>query len=113
MPTLWALIGLITGALITAAVMWFYLKPRTEQAYADLQQEIEQKRAASENEASVTIRNAQQEAKQLRLEAEKLTERRYKDLARAEERVDMRTEKLDEQTKKLEYRECFMAAGNR
>ena len=42
------------------------------------------------------------------MEAEKVTERRYQDLARAEERIDSRNEKLDQQAKKLEYREQIL-----
>ncbi|MCP4425261.1 MAG: ribonuclease Y [Chloroflexi bacterium] len=109
MPALWAVIGLVAGALIAAAAMWFYLKPRTEQAYADLKQEVEEKRKTTEKEAAATIRSAQQEAKQLRREAEKVAERRYQDLARAEERVDIRNNKLDQQMKKLENREQMLS----
>ncbi len=105
MAGLWAVIGLVAGALIASAAMWFYLKPRNEQIYEDLQKEVELKRTTAEKDASATIKSAQQEAKQLRLEAEKVTGQRYKDLARAEERVDIRTEKLDTQTKNLEQRE--------
>ncbi len=105
MVILWAVIGLIAGAIIAAAAMWLYLKPRTEEAYATLQQEIETKKKETEKESATIIRTAQQEAKQMRHEAEKVAERRYQDLARAEERVDARNSKLDQQTKKLEQRE--------
>jgi ribonucrease Y len=107
-PFIWILIGLLAGASIAAIAMWFYLKPKTEQVYIDLQKEVEEKRAAVEKEAATTLKNSQQEAKQLRLEAEKVAERRYQDLARAEERVDSRNEKADEQFKKLESREQIL-----
>ncbi|MCB9003040.1 MAG: ribonuclease Y, partial [Ardenticatenaceae bacterium] len=48
------------------------------------------------------------EAQELRLEAEKVTERRYQDLARAEERIDRRGEKQDKQAKRLEAREQML-----
>lgn len=106
MPILvWVLIGLAAGAGITAVAMWFYLKPKTEETYANLQKEIEEKKAAAEQEAAAILKISQQEASKIRLEAEKVTERRYQDLARAEERIDSRTEKLDHQAKKLEHRE--------
>ena len=105
MAGIWALIGLAVGAIIASAAMWFFMKPRTEQAYENFQNELEEKKKVAEQEAAATIRGAQQEAKQLRLEAEKVAERRYQDLARAEERVDGRNEKLDRQAKKLEHRE--------
>ena len=108
MAIFWAVIGLVAGALIAAAIMWFYLKPRTEEAYAELQRETDERRAAAEKEASATIKNAQQEAKQVRLEAEKVAERRYQDLARAEERVDVRNSNLDKQIQKLEQREQIL-----
>ena len=107
MPGLWAwaVIGLVAGAVFAAGAMWFYLKPRTEQAYETLQKEIDEKRSAAEKEATATIKRAKDEARQLRQEAEKVAERRYQDLARAEERVDARNEKLDQQAKKFEQRE--------
>ena len=104
-PFIWILIGLLAGASITAIAMWFFWKPKTEQVYIDLQTEIEEKRAAAEQEVSSLVKSAQQEAKQIRQEAEKVAERRYQDLARAEERVDSRNEKADQQVKKLEARE--------
>ena len=104
-PFIWILIGLLAGASITAIAMWFFWKPKTEQVYIDLQTEIEEKRAAVEQEVSSLVKSAQQEAKQIRQEAEKVAERRYQDLARAEERVDSRNEKADQQVKKLEARE--------
>ena len=97
LPIIWVLVGLFSGAIITGAVMWFVLKPKTEQTYLDLQNEVEEKRAAVERETAVILQSAQQEAKQIRMEAEKVTERRYQDLARTEERVDARAEKLDQQ----------------
>ncbi|MCP4945049.1 MAG: DUF3552 domain-containing protein, partial [Planctomycetaceae bacterium] len=45
------------------------------------------------------------ESKQIRAEAEKVVERRYQDLARAEERIDRRGDKQDQQMKRLEHRD--------
>src|SRR5690606_26691569 len=41
-------------------------------------------------------------------EAEKTIERRYQDVARAEERLDRRSENLDKQVKKIEHREAVL-----
>ncbi len=101
-------IGLIVGALVGAVAVWFITKPRTEQAYADLQSELAQKRAATEKETETLLEATRQEAQQIRLEAEKVVERRLQDLARAEERVDRRSENLDKQAKKLEAREQIL-----
>jgi ribonuclease Y len=107
-PLVLVLIGLLAGASIAAIAMWFFLKPKTEQIYQDLQNEVEEKKAASEREAAATLKTAQNEAKQTRMEAEKVIERRYQDLARAEERVDARNEKADKQVKKIEHREQIL-----
>ncbi len=108
MPGLWALAGLVAGAIIAAGAMWFYMKPRTEQTYEALKQEINERRSAAEKEAAGTIKRAKDEARQLRQEAEKVAERRYQDLARAEERVDIRNQKLDQQAKNIEQREQML-----
>jgi len=42
--------ALVVGLLIGAVIIYFVTKPRTEQAYLDLQREVEQQRAAVEKE---------------------------------------------------------------
>ncbi|UCG26416.1 MAG: ribonuclease Y [Chloroflexota bacterium] len=51
------------------------------------------------------INTAQEEARATRNEAERVTKQRYKDLARAEERIDSRQSSLDRQAQKIEGRE--------
>ncbi|MEW5989021.1 MAG: ribonuclease Y [Chloroflexota bacterium] len=106
------MIGLVIGLVasgLTAAVLWVrWLKPRTEQEYAKLEAEIARRRQEVEQEAQNLLATAQKETKQLRLEAEKVIDRRYQDLTKAEERLDHRHEGLDRQTKKLEAREQML-----
>ena len=102
---IWFAIGLIIGAVAVGAGMWFFYKPRTEEVYETLRQETEKKKKDADREAETVVTEARQEAKQLRLEAEKVVERRYQDLARAEDRVDQRNNKLERQSKRLEVRE--------
>lgn len=99
------IIALIVGLLIGAVITYFVTKPRTEQAYLDLQKEIEQKRAAVEKETKNILETTKAEAEKTRVEADRVAERRFQDLARAEERVDRRSENLDKQAKRLENRE--------
>ena len=40
MPTVMIVIGLVVGALVTAGIMWFYFKPKTEQLVADTEQAL-------------------------------------------------------------------------
>jgi ribonuclease Y len=107
MPGLWIgiLVGALVGIAIGGAVAYFVMKPRTEQARLDFENELARKQAAAERETETILAVATKEAKQIRNEAEKVVERRYQDLARAEERVDIRGEKLDKQQKRLEHRE--------
>ncbi|MCA9974792.1 MAG: DUF3552 domain-containing protein, partial [Anaerolineales bacterium] len=84
------------------------MKPRTDATYAALHQEVENKRVMAEREAEHLLSEARQETQALRLEAEKVTERRYQDLARTEERLERRNEKLDKQGKRLEAREQML-----
>ena len=99
------LVALVVGLLIGAIIIYFITKPRTDQAYQDLQQEIEQQRAAVEKETQSILETTKAEAEKTRVEADKVADRRFKDLARAEERVDRRSENLDQQVKRLETRE--------
>ncbi|MCP4359975.1 MAG: ribonuclease Y [Chloroflexi bacterium] len=107
-PIIGVVLGLVVGALITAAVSYMVLKPRTEQTQLTFEKELEQKRTETENENQTILKTARKEAHQVRQEAEKVTERRYADLARAEERVDRRSGNLDKQSKKLEQREQIL-----
>jgi ribonuclease Y len=97
--------GLVVGLLIGAIIIYFVTKPRTEQAYKDLHQEIEQQRATVEKETKSILETTKAEAQKIRVEADKAADRRFQDLARAEQRVDKRGENLDEQAKRLETRE--------
>lgn len=101
-------IGLIIGGGIAAAVVYRTMQPRVEHEYESLQKEINDKRAAAEREAEAILRASREEAQQIRVEAEKVIERRYEDLARAEERVDRRGQAQDRQATKLETREQML-----
>ena len=102
------LIGLLVGALVAVAIAYFVLKPRNEQAQTEFNEELQRKRDAAEKENQAALEAARNEARQIRQEAEKVTERRYADLARAEERVDRRSENLDKQSKKQEQRDQIL-----
>ncbi|MCA9919134.1 MAG: hypothetical protein KC445_14335, partial [Anaerolineales bacterium] len=75
---------------------------------AAVERELEERRTLTEKETTEILEISRQEAQQIRLEAEKTIERRYQDLARAEERVDRRSENLDKQVKKMEHREAVL-----
>ncbi len=99
------LIGLIAGGGIVGIALWLILKPRTEAEYERLRLDTTETRNAAEREAKSIINAAQDESKATRLESDKVIELRYKDLARAEERIDNRQTNLDNQVQKLETRE--------
>jgi ribonuclease Y len=99
------LIGLLAGGVVAAIVFWLVLKPRTEAEYEKLDKEVADSRKAAEREAQTIIVTAQEEARATRNEAERVTKQRYKDLARAEERIDSRQIALDRQAEKIELRE--------
>ncbi|MGD8806314.1 MAG: ribonuclease Y, partial [Chloroflexota bacterium] len=84
------------------------LKPRTEAEYEKVEKEVAETRKAAEREAQTIIAGAQEEARATRNEAERVTNQRYKDLARAEERIDSRQSTLDKQAQKLENREQIL-----
>ncbi|MBE2199551.1 MAG: ribonuclease Y [Anaerolinea sp.] len=107
-PVFWILLGIVLGGAVVGAGLWFYLKPRTDATYAALHQEVENKRVLTEKEAEHILAEARQEAQALRLEAEKVTERRYEDLARTEERLERRHEKQEKQGNRLEAREQML-----
>ncbi len=99
------LIGVVVGAAIAALVTRAVLQPRIAATVAAAEAEIAEKRVAAERESENILRVSREEAQDLRLEAEKAIERRYQDLARAEERVDRRGANQDQQAKNLEQRE--------
>jgi ribonucrease Y len=104
-PLTAGLIGLAAGVLAAIAVAWFVLKPRAKADYERVEQEVAATKANAEREAHQLVSAAQEEARQLRLEADKVIDKRYQDLARAEERVDLRQSSLDKQAQRLEVRE--------
>lgn len=107
MPGLWIgiFVGLIIGAAAAAAATWYILKPRNEEALQQFNEELARRRETAEKESEQILNTAANEAKQIRLEAEKVIEKRYDDLAKAEERVDNRSAAQDRQAAKLEQRE--------
>lgn len=99
------LAGLAVGALVAALVTRSVMRPKVAALVATAEAEAAEKRAAVERETDNLLRVAREEAQEIRLEAEKAIERRYQDLARAEERVDRRSANQDAQAAKLEQRE--------
>lgn len=108
MPALYILLGAVIGTVIGAAVVYYVIRPQVEQKVAAVERELDERRALAEKETTEILEISRQEAQQIRSEAEKTIERRYQDLARAEERVDRRSENLDKQVKKLEHREAVL-----
>ncbi len=109
MPAINILLGAIIGLVIGAAVVYLLIRPQIEQKVAAVDRELEERRALAEKETTEILDVSRQEAQQIRSEAEKAIERRYQDLARAEERVDRRNENLDNQVKKMEHREAIIS----
>ncbi|MCP5096900.1 MAG: ribonuclease Y [Chloroflexi bacterium] len=107
MPGIWLgiLIGVIVGVVIAVAIAYFLLKPRNEEAKAEFDKELGNRRASADHEMETLLETTRKESKQIRAEAEKVVERRYQDLARAEERIDRRGDKQDQQMKRLEHRD--------
>lgn len=99
------IIGLVLGAVVAGGIVWYVLQPRTKAIYDKANQDAEARRHAAEHEAETLLKKAEQEAKAARGEAETLIERRFKDIARAEERIDRRQAQLDKQIQKIEIRE--------
>ena len=99
------LIGVVLGAAIAAFVTRAVMQPRVAATIAAADAEIAEKREAAERESENILRTSREAAQDIRLEAEKAIERRYQDLARAEERVDRRGANQDTQAKNLEQRE--------
>jgi len=99
------IIGLLVGALAAALIVRSVMRPKIDALVAATEAELAEKRLAAERETENILRVSREEAQELRTEAEKAIERRYQDLARAEERVDRRSANQDSQAKKLELRE--------
>ena len=99
------IIGLVVGAIAAALITRSVLRPRLEALVAATEAELAEKRTVAEREAETILRTSREEAQEIRTEAEKAIERRYQDLARAEERVDRRSANQDSQASKLELRE--------
>jgi ribonuclease Y len=102
------LIGVVVGAAIAALATRAIMQPRVAETIAAVEAELAEKREATERESEAILRTSREEAQEIRLEAEKAIDRRYKDLARAEERVDNRGANQDNQAKKLELREQML-----
>ena len=102
------LIGLGVGAVVTALVIRSVMQPRIAEMIASAESEVAEKREAAEREAENILRTSREAAQDIRLEADKAIERRYQDLARAEERVDRRGANQDQQAKNLEQREQLL-----
>jgi ribonuclease Y len=93
------------GAIAAALIMRSILQPKVDAVVAATEAELAEKRLATERETEAILRTSREEAQEIRTEAEKAIERRYQDLARAEERVDRRSANQDSQAGKLELRE--------
>ena len=102
------IVAVVVGLAIGAGITWLIMKPRVDDAYEQLQRDIDQKRAAVDKDIENILDTTRKEAQEIRQEAEKAAERRFQDLARAEERLEKQSDKLDEQAKRLEQREQTM-----
>lgn len=108
MEIILAIVGLLVGAGIGGGIAYYVLKPRTDKERQEFENELALKRVETDRESEKLLEDARTESKELRLEAEKVTERRYQDVARAEERVDKQREKNDKQAKRLEHKEVAL-----
>lgn len=102
------LIGLVVGAVIAALIARAVMRPRIAEMIATAEAEVAERREAAERDAENVLRTSRESAQDIRLEADKAIERRYQDLARAEERVDRRGANQDQQAKTLEQREQLL-----
>jgi ribonucrease Y len=101
-------VGLLIGGLVAAVTVWLVLKPRVEKEYDEFKSELARQRHQMENEVQAILTTGQEEVKAIRMETERVAERRYKDLARAEERLDHRQALQDKTAQKLEAREQIL-----
>ena len=108
MPALYILLGAVIGLIAGVAGFYFLAKPQIEEKVAAVDKELEDRRSLTEKETTEILDVSRKEAQQIRSEAEKAIERRYQDLARAEERVDKRNSNMDNQLKKIEHREAIV-----
>jgi ribonuclease Y len=99
------IIGVIIGAAAAAGITWYILKPRTDEIYTKANADAQARRRSADQEAEALIAKAENETKAARIESETLIERRFKDIARAEERIDRRQAQLDKNIQKIEIRE--------
>lgn len=113
------LAGLVVGLLLGGLGILVYArtnKPNVEAERKALQQdlenrrrlgevEIENRRKAAEKEVEGLLNTSRQEARDIRKEADQAIQRRYDDLAKAEERIDNIRASQDTQLQKLENRE--------
>ena len=102
------LIGLVVGAAVAALIARTVMRPRIAEMVATAEAEVAERREAAERDAENVLRTSRESAQDIRLEADKAIERRYQDLARAEERVDRRGANQDQQAKTLEQREQLL-----
>ncbi len=102
------LIGLVVGAAVAALIARTVMRPRIAEMVATAEAEVAERREAAERDAENVLRTSRESAQDIRLEADKAIERRYQDLARAEERVDRRGANQDQQAKTLEQREQIL-----
>jgi len=102
------LIGLVVGAAVAALIARTVMRPRIAEMIATAEAEVAERREAAERDAETVLRTSRESAQDIRLEADKAIERRYQDLARAEERVDRRGANQDQQAKTLEQREQLL-----
>jgi len=102
------LIGLVVGAAIAALIARTVMRPRIAEMIAAAEAEVAERREAAERDAENVLRTSRESAQDIRLESDKAIERRYQDLARAEERVDRRGANQDQQAKTLEQREQLL-----
>lgn len=110
-PSIWLLvvIGVVIGLIIAFAVATIFyrtsLKPNDEKMMQQARDDANRLRQEAEKESSNILNQAKKETRQTRQEAEQAIERRYRDIAKTEERLDRRQSILDEQTSKIETRE--------
>ena len=99
------LLGILLGNTIFAGIYWFILRPKDENAVAIAQAEVKDIWEKGEEEARLLIAEASKEARETKVAADKTIERRFSDLARAEERLDKRQSAQEKQAQKFEQRE--------
>lgn len=108
-PWMMVVIGLVIGLITALAIATIFyrisLKPNDEKMMQQARDDANRLRQEAEKESSNVLTQAKNEARQNRQEAEKAIERRFRDIAKTEERLDRRQSILDEQTQKIEGRD--------